>query len=243
MYSDNGTNFHGADRELRASLQAMRSDSTLRANLANDGVQWHVILPAAPHFGSLWEVGVESFKFHLRRVIGSRTLSKAEFATILCQIEACLNSRPIAALSDVPGDLSALTPGHFLIGRPLLSVLEESVLEVNDNRLSRWQLVQAIQEHIWRSWAKDYLHSLQVRNKWSTSPANIKINDLVIVRNPQLPPSQWELARIIQVHPGSDSHIRVVTIRTVCGHYKQPITQICKLPVSSEKDALENNSP
>ncbi|KAH0945724.1 hypothetical protein HN011_011004 [Eciton burchellii] len=190
----------------------------------------------------LWEASVKSFKFHLRRVIGSRTLSKAEFATILCQIEACLNSRPIAALSDDPGDLSALTPGHFLIGRPLLSVSEESVLEINEHRLSRWQLVQAIQEQIWRSWAKDYLHSLQVRNKWSTSPANIKINDLVIVRNPQLPPSRWELARVIQVHPGSDGHIRMVTLRTACGHYKRPITQICKLPVSSKKDALENNS-
>jgi hypothetical protein len=125
----------------------MRSDATLQANLANDGVQWHFIPPAAPHFGGLWEAGVKSFKFQfLRRVIGSRTLSKAEFATILCQIEVCLNSRPIAALSDDPGDLSALTPGHFLMGRPLLSVPEESVLEINDNRLSRWQLVQAIQE-------------------------------------------------------------------------------------------------
>jgi len=190
MYSDNGTNFHGADHELRASLQAIRSDATLQANLANDGVQWHFIPPAAPHFGGLWEAGVKSFKLHLRRVIGSRTPSKAEFATILCQIEACLNSRSIAALSDDPGDLSTLTPGHFLIGRPLLSVPEESVLEINDNRLSRWQLVQSIQEQIWRSWAKDYLHSLQVRNKWSTSPANIKINDLVIVKNPQLPPSR-----------------------------------------------------
>ncbi|KAH0947926.1 hypothetical protein HN011_000618 [Eciton burchellii] len=83
MYSDNGTNFHGADRELRTSLQAIRSDATLQANLANDGVQWHFIPPAAPHFGGLWEAGVKSFKFHLRRVIGSRTLSKAEFAMIL----------------------------------------------------------------------------------------------------------------------------------------------------------------
>jgi len=122
MYSDNDTNFHGADRELRISLQAMRTDSTLQANLANDGVQWHFIPPAAPHFGGLWEAGVKSFKFHLRRAIGSRTLSKAEFATLLCQIEACLNSRPIAAVSDDPGDLFALTPGHFLIGRSLLSV-------------------------------------------------------------------------------------------------------------------------
>ncbi|KAH0945784.1 hypothetical protein HN011_010972 [Eciton burchellii] len=151
----------------------MRSDSTLQANLANDSVQWYFIPPAAPQFGGLWETSVKSFKFHLRRVIGLRTLSKDEFATILCQIEACLNSRPIAALNDDPGDLSALTPGHFLIGRSLLSV-----------------------------------------------PTGV-----------------------IQVHPGSDSHVRVVTLRTACGHYKQPITQICKLPVSSEKDALKNNSP
>jgi len=110
----------------------------IQANLANDGMQWHFIPPAAPHFGGLWEAGVKSFKYHLRRVIGFRTLSKAEFATILCQIEACLNSRPITALSDDPDDLSALTPGHFLIGRLLLSIPEELVLEINANRLSRW---------------------------------------------------------------------------------------------------------
>jgi len=107
----------------------------------------------------------------------------------------------------------------------------ESVLDINDNRLSRWQLVQSMQEQILCSWAKDYLHSLQVRNKWATSPENIKINDLDIVSNPQFPPSRWKLARVVQVHPGSDGHIRVMTLRTACGHYKRPITQICKLPV------------
>ncbi|KAH0944378.1 hypothetical protein HN011_007012 [Eciton burchellii] len=172
-------------------------------------------------------------------------LSKAELATLLWQIEACLNSRLIAALSD-PGDLSALaTLGYFLIGRPLISVPEDSVLGVliNANRLSRWQLMQAIQEQIWRTWSKDYLHSLQIRNKWSKSPLHIKIKDLVIVRNRQLPPSRWELARVVQVHPGLDGHVRVVTLRTVCSHYKRPITQICKLPVSSEKDALKSEAP
>jgi hypothetical protein len=89
----------------------------------------------------LWKAGVKSLKFHLRRVIGSRTLSKAEFATLLCQIEVCLKSRSIAPLTDDPADLSALTPGHFFIGRPLVAVPEESVLEINANRLSRWQLV------------------------------------------------------------------------------------------------------
>jgi len=137
MYSDNRTNFQGTDRESQASFEAVSSDPTLQVALANDGIQWHFIPSAAPHFGRLWEVGVKSFKFHLRRVVGSHTLSKTEFATLLCQIEACLNSRPIAPLSDDPSDLSALIPSHFLIGRPLVALSEESVLDVNANRLSR----------------------------------------------------------------------------------------------------------
>jgi len=153
-------------------------------------------------------------------VVGSRTLSKTEFATLLCQIEACLNSRSIAPLSDDPSDLSALTPGHFLIGRPLVALPEESVLDVDANQLSRWQFVQAMQEHIWRSWLKNYLYSLQNRNKWSEQQKqkqqqqNVMVNDLVIVKNPLLLLSKWELARIVEVHPGSDGHVRVVIVRT-----------------------------
>jgi len=79
-------------------------------------------------------------------VIGSRTLSRAEFTTLLCKVEACLNSRPLAALSDDPSDLCALTPGHYLIGRPLLSSPEEPILDTKLNLLSRWQQVRLMQE-------------------------------------------------------------------------------------------------
>jgi hypothetical protein len=116
------------------------------------------------------------------------------------------------------------------------------VMEINANRLSQWQLVQAIQKQIWRSWSKDACTHCKL-GIWLTSHSNIKINDLVIVRNPQLPPFRWELARVVNVHPGSDGHVRVMALCTARSQYKWPITQICKLPVLSEKDALENNSP
>jgi len=95
LYSENGTNFRGADRELQVVFEAVSSDPTLQVALANDGIRWHFIPPSAPHFGGLWEAGIKSFKFHLRRMVGSRTLSKTEFATLLCQIEACLNSQSL----------------------------------------------------------------------------------------------------------------------------------------------------
>lgn len=135
IYSDNGTNFQGADRELQQNFQLITQNSEFQNAITNDGITWHFIPSAAPHFGGLWEAGVKSFKFHLKRVIGSHTLSRTEFMTLLCSVEACLNSRPISAVSDDPTDLSALMPGYFLIGRPLVSVPEPSVLDLNPNRL------------------------------------------------------------------------------------------------------------
>lgn len=114
-----------------------------------DNISWHFIPPSAPHFGGLWEAGVKSVKHHLRRVIGDHTLSFEEFSTLLCQIEACLNSRPIAPLSDSLDDFQALTPGHFLIGSALNLAPEPSLLTLNENRLSRWQLVRQLSERFW----------------------------------------------------------------------------------------------
>lgn len=195
----------------------------------NDGLTWHFIPASAPHFGGLWEAGVRSFKHHLKRVVGAHTLSQLELATLLCQIEACLNSRPLIALTDDPESFEALTPGHFLIGRPLISVPEPSLLDVNDNRLSRWQRVQAMSEHVWRAWARDYLHTLHQRTKWQSVKSNLKVNDLVLLKNNLLPPAKWELARIVATHPGNDGLVRVVTLRTAKTTLKRPITQICPL--------------
>jgi len=97
------------------SFRTMNLNSTLQVTLASDGIQWYFIPPVAPHFGGLWEAGMESLKFHLLRVIGSRMQGWICDAALSDRI--CLNSRPIAALNDDPSDLSTLMPGHFLIGR------------------------------------------------------------------------------------------------------------------------------
>ena len=230
LYSDNGKNFEGADKELRRVFEAVARDPDLHASLANDQITWHFIPPAAPHFGGLWEAGVKSLKHHLRRVVGQHTLSQMEFATLLTQIEACLNSRPIGSLRDDPDDLSAITPGHFLIGRPLTSLPEVSLSEVPENRLSRWQKVQATREQIWKCWSHDYLHSLHQRNKWQQASPEVRLHELVLLRDPLSPPARWKLARVVKVHPGPDGHVRVVTLRTENSTYERPIAKVCRLP-------------
>lgn len=128
IYSDCGTNFVGADNQLRALFSASGAGGRRIADgLASLGIQWRFNPPAAPHFGGLWEAAVKSMKHHLRRVLGESTLTYEEMATLLTQVEACLNSRPLQALTDDPEDTAALTPGHFLIGSAINAVPEPTI--------------------------------------------------------------------------------------------------------------------
>lgn len=120
IYSDNGTTFQWAYKELLVAIAEFARDYQFQQQLAANEVQWHFLPPSAPHFGGLWEAGVKSVKHHLRHCIGNHTLTFREMTTLFCQIEACLNSRLLAPLSDDIDDYSTLTPGHFLIGTPLI---------------------------------------------------------------------------------------------------------------------------
>ncbi|XP_011863638.1 PREDICTED: uncharacterized protein LOC105559728 [Vollenhovia emeryi] len=232
MYSDNGTTFVGADKELATAYRGALRDPNFLNSTASDGITWNFIPPSAPHFGGLWEAGVRSVKHHLRRVLGSHTLSFEECSTLLCQIEACLNSRPIAPISDDPDDTRYLTPGHFLVGSTITVPPEPSVLNLAENRLSRWQIVRHITERFWKLWTTDYVNTLQQRSKWRKIQPPVTIGQLALLRNPLLPPCKWELGRVVRLHSGSDGLTRVVTIKTAASEYVRPICKLCILPVT-----------
>ena len=184
----------------------------------------------APHQGGLWERAVCSAKHHLHRVIGDQLLTYEEFVTLTTRVEAILNSRPIVPLSTDPNDLEPLTPGHFLAGGPLKSVIESNLSDIPSNRLRRWQQVQAFSQHIWRRWQQEYLHLLQQRSKWNTPQDNLKIGDLVIIHNSNSPRLHWKMGRISGVSPGKDGIVRVVHLKTATGNYSRPATRVSRLP-------------
>ncbi|UYV80526.1 hypothetical protein LAZ67_19000472 [Cordylochernes scorpioides] len=99
LYSDRGTNFVGAARQLRSSFYMAKEQLTdLAAVLENQGTEWKFNPPGAPYFGGLWEAGVKALKYHMRRIIGNQVLTYEEFWTLLVQIESCLNSRPLYSM-------------------------------------------------------------------------------------------------------------------------------------------------
>jgi hypothetical protein len=124
LYSDNGSNFVGTKRELKEFSKSEEFLSQVHNYAAMMQFQWYFIPPNSPHFGGLWEAGVKSLEYHWRRTAGQALLVFEEFSTLITQVEACLNSRPLVAPFNEPKDPSYLRPGHFLIGDPLTSLPE-----------------------------------------------------------------------------------------------------------------------
>lgn len=150
---------------------------------------------------------------------------------MLTQIEAILNSRPLCPLTNDPTDLNPLTPGHFLIGEKLIALPQHDLGSIPINRLNNYQQMQQIVQHFWSRWSKEYLNELQARPKWKTSSRPVKIGDMVVIKHNNLPPQQWQLGRIVELHPGSDGVSRVVSVKTNSGVIKCVINKICVLPI------------
>lgn len=230
MHSDNGTNFVGANRELK-NLAQLVDEANFKDKVSNEfGITWHFIPAHSPHFGGLWEAGVKSTKYHLKRVAGNSVLTFEEFYTFLTQIEALLNSRPLTPMSSDPNDISPITPAHFLIGRTLTSVADPTLMHLPESKLSRWQLIQRLQQHFWQRWSKEYISELQVRTKRTNSIRPITEGMMVVIKEDNLPPLKWKLGRIISTHPGKDNITRVATVKTATGSIKITTAKLCPLP-------------
>ncbi|KAJ0169568.1 hypothetical protein K1T71_014753 [Dendrolimus kikuchii] len=233
FWSDNGTNFTGAAKELQVSFSqenAMFQD--IAASLADSQTEWHFIPPHMPNHGGLWEAGIKSVKHHLKRTIGDSTLTFEEMSTVLSQIEACLNSRPLSQSSNDAGDPVLLTPGHFLVGQPLVVAPDCNYEYSNIGTLRRWQLTQRMVQCFWRRWKNEYLTNFFERHKWAVRSLDFKINDIVLVKEDNLPPAKWLYGRVIDIHPGQDNVTRVVTLRCKGTIIKRPTSKLCFLPVT-----------
>ncbi|XP_046145237.1 uncharacterized protein LOC114882163 [Osmia bicornis bicornis] len=211
LYSDCGTNFQGADAQLKKQFKdSTRENQDIAALLAKDGTQWHFNPPAAPHMGGKWEAVVKSLKFHLKRTIGDALLTFEESITLLAQIEAILNSRPVEPLSDDPDDISALSPGHFLIGSQINAVPESTLLDVAVNRLSRWQFLQQRLQQFGRLWSTQYLQRLQGNGPWHG---------------------------VLKLLPGNDGLTRVVELKTATTTLTRPIAKLARLHQPSQDNS------
>ena len=240
IYSDNSRTFIGTrgEIEFRKLLMDREFKELVDAFTTGHQINWLTIPSRTPHFGGLWEAAIKSMKRHFYRTVGTTKMSFENFTTLITQIEAILNSRPLTAPSSDANDPSALTPAHFLIGRPLTALPEPSQ---EDNRTlnRRFKSINNIVRQFWKKWSVDYLTTLQHRPKWQDNKQQHAVNDIVIIKEVNTPPMLWPLARITKIFDGNDKIVRVVQVRTQTGLYIRPVSRLVPL----EKERPESQLP
>ena len=178
--------------------------------------QWRFIPPSSPWWGGWWERIVRSVKLCFYKTLHLALLSRSETETLLHEIEACINSRPLTYLSTDPQDPQALTPSHFLLGK---GVGEQ--LPINFDNLSisaqdlqvAFSVRQGCLKEFWRIWLHEYIVNLPPVVSKTKSVHNVNLGELVLIKQDNVKRLFWPLGRIVKLYPGKDHIIRAVDVK------------------------------
>ena len=239
MISDNGSTYMSAAEELR---QLMNS-TEVREQLGRRGVTWQFIPKRAPWFGGFWERLVGLTKTAIKKVLGRRHVSLPTLETIVVEIEAILNDRPLTYVSSELSDPEPLTPSHLLHGRritclPYQTVELDELTDPSFGDASRTRKRAVVQAVILRDfqtrWRHEYLTSLREYHKASgKNIQSVKKGDVVIVHE-DTPRMTWRLAVIKDLIIGRDGLIRAAVIKTANGTTNRPITRLYPLELTAD---------
>ncbi|XP_065075863.1 uncharacterized protein LOC135699513 [Ochlerotatus camptorhynchus] len=240
IYSDRGTNFQGASRELEEVMVNLDRER-LAAEFTTSHTTWSFIPPASPHMGGAWERLVRTVKQNLAKLKPNRTLSHEVLENMLAEVENIVNSRPLTSIPLDDDQSPVLTPNHFLLGssnglKPWGPFDDSS--EVLKNC---WELSQTLANQFWKQWLHDYLPSITRRTKWFMEVKPIRVNDIVVIVDPKLPRNTWPKGRVIGIKQGSDGQVRSATVQTSGGIYERPTVKLAVLDVGVESNAHQDD--
>ncbi|XP_071490404.1 uncharacterized protein [Diadema antillarum] len=224
IVSDNGTQFVGTERELREMVKGW-DDVQLKEYCADRRVEWKFTTPYAPHQNGSAEALVKSCKYALKKAIGSQVLCPSELYTCFVEVANLVNQRPIGRAPNDPDDGSYLCPNDVLLGRASSRVSQGPFRETRNPR-HRVEFVQRIVDAFWKAWNRDVFPLLVPRRRWNVERRNVRVDDVVVVSDPNVLRGKWTLGRIVHVYPGSDGRVRNVKVKTARSDYKRPITKV-----------------
>ncbi|XP_013384334.1 uncharacterized protein LOC106154518 [Lingula anatina] len=228
IYSDNGTNFKGAEQEIKKAMQqwdCVKIENKLRQN----DIQWYFNAPSASHTGGVWERMIRSIRKILCSILGNQLVDDETLMTVLTEVEKILNSRPLSPVSDDPRDLEPISPSSLLLLRPNVCVSPDVE---GDYFQDGWKRAQQLADQFWDRWLKEYLPTLQERQKWLRPKRNLQVGDLVLIIDENAPRGCWPKALVQQVFPDRFGHVRQVMLKTSKGQLRRDVRKLCLLEMS-----------
>ncbi|CAH8494788.1 unnamed protein product [Dicrocoelium dendriticum] len=226
VYSDNGTNFVGAVRELLDGVKKW-DQKRIDGELCLRGLQWHFNPPFASHRGGVWERIIRSVRKILHGVCNEQRLTDDSLATVFVEVERILNNRPLVPPTSDSQDAPPLTPNSLLLIR--CETLQLPDIDIRDRYTKRWKQVAHVATGFWKRWLKEYITTLQSRQKWQLPTKSVEKDELVLVASEKLPRGCWPLGRVVSCEASNDGLVRTVYIRTNSGIVKRDVRKVCRL--------------
>lgn len=130
----------------------------------------------------MWERLVRSTRTALRVVLRSKTVSEEVLITLLVELEALLNARPLTHLNFDPRDNSPMTPNHFFLLRAHPHVSPDVIEYSGSLSRRRYLAAQELAESFWLRWLLEYVPALTERKKgWTKKRRNVRVADVVLL--------------------------------------------------------------
>nr|XP_039256379.1 uncharacterized protein LOC120333093 [Styela clava] len=223
---DNGSNFVAANKILRKEIEVWNS-SKVGQFLRQENIKFQFNPPTASNFGGCYERLIRSVRKILVALLHDQLVSDEALATIFCEVESQLNSRPITPISFDPKDDEPLTPNHLLLLNPT-SNLSPGLFDKKDcYTRKRWRQIQYLADQFWIRWTKEYLPTLQTRQKWTSKERNMEVGDIVLLVDNTIPRGKWQTGRVMETTPDKLAAVRQVTVKTSRGLLRRPIAKLC----------------
>ena len=225
--SDRGTNFVGACKELKINSD----DPELRTYLQDQGSTWTFNPPHSSHMGGVWErmIGVA------RRILDALLLKTKTLhlthevlVTLMSEVMAIMNARPLVPVSSDPDMPTVLTPAMLLTQKISPVSPPPGEHDLKDLYSKQWKQVQALADAFWKRWRQEYLTSLQPRRKWHVDKPNLSEGDVVLLKDAQVKRNEWPVGVVVNAIPSEDSKVRKVDIKVV----RQGTQKVYSRPVS-----------
>ncbi|UYV83241.1 hypothetical protein LAZ67_23000262 [Cordylochernes scorpioides] len=226
IYSDNGTNFKRTNR----LFTNLNWDKLARYS-CDKQIRWIFIPPSAPWWGGWWEQLVRLVKDLLRRTLGTKRVNYVQLETLICHVEAIINTRPLTYISETEDDLIPITPQMFIQNN--FGSFDESHELSPDNTRQHFRKLQQIMKELKERFHKEYLAML-VQKGNETEGRRFLPGEVVLIGRDDQKRIFWPLGRILELYPGKDGRERVARVRTATGEFVRPLKRLFSLELGSD---------
>ena len=249
LISDNGSTFLTASNEV----QKICNDARTKEYMNSKSVEWTFIPKRAPWFGGFYERLVGVTKSVLKKILAHSLLTLDELITLVTEVEAVVNDRPLTYVPSTMDEPEPLTPSMMLQGKRNHTLPHQYVdleeVKDPDHGTTCLQRRQAYLDHLfgqlWTRWKQEYLPALRDYHKnqekgRGNSINNIKVGDVVLVHEDNQKRLKWPLAIVTKVNKGNDGLVRSAEIRMKGGISNRPIVKLYPLEVTA---SLQDQEP